>query len=197
MSMIGNIVRIPEGVFDSLHRNPEQITNLLYPEMPMIAAQGKKTILGWLFRPKERKSEIRPVTDWSLPEGNMIDIDKALHGLHFIFTGSDWSGDFPEGFLVSCGKAVGDVDVGYGPARSFNSAEVEQIATFLEAQDEAILKTRFDPKKMAELDIYPSIWANSRDINQEWEYLVNALRRMKCFFRETASKNMALLVYLN
>jgi cytochrome c1 len=44
---------------------------------------------------------------------------------------------------------MGDIDVGYGPTRSFTQAEVEKIAAFLEAQGEAVLRQRLVPKKMA------------------------------------------------
>ncbi len=122
-------MRIPEEVLESLHGDPKQITTLLYPDITT-AASNKKTILGWLSRPRKTKSEIRLVADWSIPECDMMDIDKAWHGLHFIFTGSDWSGGFPEGFLVTCGKAVGDVDVGYGPARFLTSPKSSKLQPY-------------------------------------------------------------------
>lgn len=40
-------------------------------------------------------------------------LDKAWHGLHFLFTGTAWEGDPPLNFLVSGGREIGDVDVGY------------------------------------------------------------------------------------
>ena len=170
MSMIGNLARIPETTRQRLHQDPSRIPQFLYPQA---------------------------VEDESLPPDDVMDLDKAWHGLHFLFTGSDWSDDFPEGFLVACGKPVGDVDVGYGPARSFSPSEVEEIAAFLEAQKEGTLRQRLDPKAMAELEIYPGIWAEDTNLDEEWEYLLDGFRRMKEFVREAVSKKMALLVYLN
>jgi hypothetical protein len=54
------------------------------------------------------------------------DVDKAWQGLHFLLTGSAWNGEPPLNFLVSGGREIGDVDVGYGPARGFTSTEVAE-----------------------------------------------------------------------
>jgi hypothetical protein len=199
MSMIGNLARIPEATRQRLHQEPKQITQFLYPKVIGSRPKSGSGILGHLFGRKKPRQETPPSSTESLPEQDTMDLDKAWHGLHFLFTGSDWTGDFPQGFLVTCGEPVGDVDVGYGPARSFSPGEVENIARFLEGLDEATLRHRLDPKKMADLEIYPSIWANEANLNldEEWEYLVDGLRRMKQFVREAASKKMALLIYLN
>ncbi len=133
----------------------------------------------------------------ALSEENSIYIDKTWHALHFLFTGSDWKGDFPHGFLLSCGKPVGDVDVGYGPAKSFTSSEVGQIAEFLASLNREELRNRFDPAKMHDMDIYPSIWDSIENIDDEWEYICWGLDEIIRFVGEAAERNMALLVYIN
>jgi hypothetical protein len=92
---------------------------------------------------------------------------------------------------------IGDVDVGYGPARSFTPEEVEQIATFLGGLNEAQLRGRLDFKQMADAKIYPSLGKEEAFIDEEWEYLGDVFRRLKRFVQETASRKMALLVYIN
>jgi len=179
MSMIGNLARIQNDTLLKLRQSPEQITSLLYPDMPAAVPAASLT---------------------PIPEADTMDLDKAWHGLHFLFTGSDWEGDFPGGFIVTGGEPVGDVDVGYGPARSFTPDEVGKIAKFLESQKETDLRQRLDPEKMAELEIYPDIWdriSNPDEENEEWDYLLDGFRRMKQFIQEAATKRMALLVYLN
>jgi hypothetical protein len=47
-----------------------------------------------------------------------LDVDKAWHGIHFLLCGQAWESPFPLGFILG-GEEVGDVDVGYGPARVF------------------------------------------------------------------------------
>jgi hypothetical protein len=197
--MIGNLARIQNETRVKLHQSPDLITSLLYPGASR-STPGKVGFLGRLFGKKEISEPQKtppPTALAPLPPDDIMDLDKAWHGLHFIFTGFDWEGDFPQGFILTCGEPVGDVDVGYGPARSYSPEEVEAIAKFLEAQNEADLRKRLNPQKMAELEIYPNIWSGTTDLNQEWEYLADGFRRMKQFVKEAASKRMALLVYLN
>jgi hypothetical protein len=201
MGMIGNLARIPNETLLKLHQSPGLITSLLYPGLS-VPAPAKPGFFSQLFGkkaspppPAAPAASLPPI-----PEGDTMDLDKAWHGLHFLFTGSDWEGDFPQGFIVACGEPVGDEDVGYGPARSFTPDEVGKISKFLESQNEAGLRQRLDPKKMTELEIYPAIWdrlTDSDKSNEEWEYLAEAFRTMKQFVQETAAKRMALLVYLN
>ena len=192
--MIGNLARITEATRDSLHRDPASITALLYPVVASAAPKKKTGFWGRMFGCREM-SETAPRS--GLPPNDAMDLDKAWHGLHFLFTGSDWEGDFPAGFLVTGGKSVGKVDVGYGPARSFSSEEVRKIAAFLQEMDEGTLRSRLDPKVMEELDIYPSIWSSGTNLEEEWEYLSDGLRRLKAFVVEASQRDMALLVYIN
>src|SRR5690349_11334743 len=58
---------------------------------------------------------------------NRLDLDKAWHGLHFLLTGTDWGGTPPLNFIVAGGETIGDVDVGYGPARAFTPEQLAEI----------------------------------------------------------------------
>lgn len=176
--MIGNLARIPEHVRASLHEDPERINALLYPD----AAEDEPNL----------SSAIAPISS-----EDAIDIDKTWHAVHFLFTGSDWEGDFPEGILVSCGEPVGDVDVGYGPARSFSSTEVKRISAFLMSLDSNGLLSRFDPVKMAELKIYPSIWKDSKHPDEDRTYIEDGVSSVIAFVTEAAQKDLALLVYIS
>jgi hypothetical protein len=195
MSMIGNLARVSVTKCNSLHSDPVSITSFLYPNRSGSSANAKGGFFSRLFGSAKENAE--PVAVESLLQTDSLDLDKAWHALHFLFTGSNWEGPFPEGFLVSAGEPVGDVDVGYGPARSFTPEEVEKIALFLTNIDEAKLRGRLDPIKMAELDIYPSVWSSETKLDDEWAYMNDALQRMRMFVREAASKRMALLVYIN
>ena len=197
MSMIGNLARISESKRIELHSKPELIERLLYPDFADTAPEEKKGILAKIFGSKSAPTINVEEKQEGLAEEDQIDIDKAWHGLHFLFTGSDWEGPFPQGFLVSCGKEVGDVDVGYGPAKSFTPKEVKEISTFLNQLDDSELKSRLDPKKMNELGIYPSIWNDDTNIEAEWEYAKYSLDAMKQFIKEAAQGDLALLVYIN
>ena len=196
MSMIGNLSRIPEDVRVALHENPKAINEVLYPDFDDVPVK-KAGLLARLFG---KKNELAPSKEQSLhtlQEEDTTDVDKTWHALHFLFTGSDWDGSFPEGFLVSCGEPVGNVDVGYGPAKSFTSIQVKEIAGFLSGLERADLMNRFDPEKMHELEIYPSIWDNSENPEEDWEYVEGGLDEIIRFVGETAERNMALLIHIN
>lgn len=201
MSMIGNLARIPEATRQKLHEHPEHVESFLYPELATTTAHAGSGFLGHLFNKRSVGSQsTSEIATEHLPESDHIDLDKAWHGLHYVFTGSNWEGEFPQGFLVSCGEPIGDVDVGYGPARSFTPEEVIKIAAFLETIDDKTISQRFDPKRMAELEIYPcyaGLKPEEVDVDDECDYLVDTLQTMKQFVREAAKNRMALLVYIN
>ncbi|OYW72652.1 MAG: hypothetical protein B7Z37_24175 [Verrucomicrobia bacterium 12-59-8] len=195
MSMIGNLARVPEHVRSSLHEDPSKIDALLYPD-----DADKKPVkkLGFFSRLFGLKQKPRPISSCAiepLSAEDSVDIDKTWHALHFLFTGTNWKGDFPEGFLVSCGKPVGDVDVGYGPARSFTSTEVKRISEFLMHVDRDVLRSRLDPEKIERLEIYWS--GDNTHLEEDWAYLEGRLSDLTAFVAETAQKDLALLVYIS
>jgi hypothetical protein len=124
-------------------------------------------------------------------------LDKAWHGLHFLFTGSAWEGDPPLNFLVSGGQDIGDVDVGYGPARGFTSAEVTEISRALQPLTADDLRSRFDGRQMMKAKIYPEIWDRDPAEDDTLGYLMANFESMKAFLDQAARNSSALLVYIN
>lgn len=195
MSMIGNLARVSVQQLARLHQNPENIMQLLYPDNEP-EVRSEPGFFGRLFgRKVESVKTVEPVE--VLNEDDAIDLDKAWHSLHFLLTGQAWEGAFPQGFLVSCGKEVGSVDVGCGPARSFTPEEVACIAALLDAQDEAKLRAAVNPAAMREAEVYCGAGPEDTLSDDEWEYLISAFRNAREFVRETAARKMALLVYIN
>jgi hypothetical protein len=92
------------------------------------------------------------------PSPDEEDVDKAWHGIHFLLPGSAWGGQPPLNFLVSGGRGIGDVDVGYGPAGGFMSAEVAGISQALGRISSDDLRARFDGKRLMDAEISPEIW---------------------------------------
>src|SRR5437763_27473 len=105
---------------------------------------------------EELLADPESIVDFLEDEGYAdLDIDKAWHGIHFLLTGTAWEGSPPLDFLVRGGRQVGDVDVGYGPARGFTSAEVQGLARALSAIAPDALLARYDHRAMNALDLYP------------------------------------------
>jgi len=194
--MIGNISRIPAPVRTALHRDPSTIHAVLYPDWAEVSVKPPG-LLARLFGRKP--APIDPPSDpiHTLSDSDTIDLDKTWHILHFLFTGSDWGGDFPHGFLVSCGKPVGDEDVGYGPARSFDPSQVKQIASFLASLDHPELRKRLDPGQLEKWEIYPGLAGNPTELEENWDYIANRLDEITRFLAETAEKDFSILVYIN
>ena len=175
MSMIGNLRLLSPSELDNLFRQPEGIGSFVYDEEDL---------------DDERDERDPPdVVD-------RVDIDKAWHGLHFLLTGSAWDGGAPLNFLVAGGRQIGDVDVGYGPARGFNPAEVRTIADSLATVTLDDLRARFDPKAMARQEIYPSIWDGS-SVEEAREYLLEYFQVLIDFVAQGANAGRAMIVYVN
>ena len=198
MSMIGNLARIPEEVRQALHQSPDKILDFLYPE----AAEQEPKKPGFLSRLFGRqsqtalgKSSMEPFAP--LSEEDSTDIDKTWHALHFLFTGSAWGEGFPQGFLATAGKPIGDVDVGYGPARSFSPSEVSQIHDFLQSLVRDDLRGRLIPGQMEKEEIYPSYGTGDALSDEDWNYIAGGLDEVRTFVAETVRQNKALLVYIN
>jgi hypothetical protein len=176
MSMIGNFRRISDAKLNSLLAEPDTITDFLYPEEENADAPESEAFAD-------------------------LDVDKAWHGIHCLLTGTAWEGEPPLGFIVSGGQEIGDVDVGYGPARGFTSAEVRAIAGALSALDRDALLARYDPAAMNQLEIYPASpdgWPpRDKDEDGLIEYLTDYYDMLRDFVLGAAKEGEALLVYLN
>lgn len=171
MSMIGNFRLVQPTQLEALLEEPEGINDFLYEETEV---------------------------DGDAPDpGGMLDVDKAWHGLHFLFTGTAWEGSPPLNFIVAGGTEIGDVDVGYGPARAFTNAEVRNIARSLESITADDLRSRFDPKKMTALEIYPEIWNRPPQEDDTIGYLLEYFELLKPFIVKGASEGFGLIVFLN
>jgi hypothetical protein len=126
-----------------------------------------------------------------------LDLDKAWHGLHFLLTGTAWGGTPPLNFIVAGGDTIGDVEVGYGPARAFTPEQLAEVSRALDAISSDTLRQRFDPAKMTELDIYPSIWDRDPADDDTLGYVIEYFEMLKPFLREGAERELGLIVYMS
>src|SRR5216683_5609350 len=109
-------------------------------------------------------------------EHERVVLNKAWHAIHFALTGSRLGGDEPLNFLVSEGTPVGEVDVGYGPARVLTSQQVRALATALAPVEPEHVAARVDLRKLDEELIYPGNWQrNGMDV----DYVVGSYREMR------------------
>jgi hypothetical protein len=132
-------------------------------------------------------------------EHYLVDVDKAWHCLHFLLTGTAWEGEPPLNFAVSGGTPVGDVDVGYGPARVFLPAEVRAIDNALKKVSGQDLVSRFDGRRMNELEIYPDsgAWVEIDPNSDEFGYYSGAFDNVKALIRRGSGDGLGLMVWLS
>lgn len=134
--------------------------------------------------------------DESSNDENQIDLDKAWHGIHYMLTGDPWAGAAPYCYLLSEGKEVGDIDVGYGAARALTSAEVNAFNDAIAKIDNADFRKRFNPKAMMSNDIYPSIWDRDPKEDDTLEYLSEYFEELKTFIQRTKDQNKGLIIWM-
>ena len=131
-------------------------------------------------------------------ERTSTDLDKAWHGIHWLLTGTAEAGREPLCYLLVGGEQVGDVDVGYGPARALTSQQVGAWHDALSRISREQLAERFDPKAMLHADIYPQIWDRSITGEEDTlDYLLQAYGGLRDFVAASNREQSGLLVYLS
>jgi len=127
-------------------------------------------------------------------QGERVVLDKAWHAIHFVLTGSRLGGDEPLNFLVSEGTPIGEVDVGYGPARVLGSEQVRQLAAALAPIEPDHVAQRVDLRTLDEHSIYPGNWRRN---GYSVDYVVSNYRDMRELIVRTANEGRGLILYIN
>jgi hypothetical protein len=73
--------------------------------------------------------------------GELGDMEKMWHGVHYLLTGTAWEGEPPLNFLLA-GRRELDIEVGQAPVLLYTSAETREIASALSAVSDAELRAR-------------------------------------------------------
>ncbi|WMP17559.1 YfbM family protein [Thiothrix lacustris] len=116
------------------------------------------------------------------------------HGIHYLMCGQGWNGDLPDAFLIDGGSYVGDVDIGYGPARVFESCEVKRITQSITKKTAADLTKNFDTNQMLDDEIYPQIWDGN---DHALDACLSRFKAMQHFMHHAAENNLGMTVYLS
>jgi hypothetical protein len=207
MGMICNLRRVSEADIRRLVDAPHQVKPFLLRQDDPATARARGGLLGLLLRLSpitiERVNEgsAAEPTPQSLDrqDGEEIDIDKAWHGLHFLFTGTAWEGEQPASFLLAGGDELGgDEEIGQGPPRALRPERVRQVAAFLTTLSLGELERRYDPAKMTTLEIYPEdIWARAAAPGKSpLEYLLEHFDALRAFVTATAGSGDGMIVFL-
>ncbi len=178
---------------------PEMIWRLIASDDPDIYKEEVKEknqvgFLAWLFGTKAKQENEIPNLSFIDGENNADDLDKAWQGIHYCINKTAYDAEPPMDFITVGGEVAGDIDVGYGPARLFNSETVKDIHNHLSKITESQISANYNPKEMDKLDIYPNIW--ERDGKEGLEYITEYFNCLKTFLANCNKNKLGMAVYL-
>ena len=201
MGMVLGLNTLRDDNIEKLLSYPPLVWKVIAPDAPEFYEQERRSKHhpGFFTRFFKKKKEVDQAqfAEGSIElvenEGADIDLDKAWHGIHYLLTGSVWEGDAPQNFLIAGGEAIGEVDVGYGPARGIKSDAVRRIHDYLSGIAVEDLVSRFDPDEMMAKEIYPEIWDRKED-DGNLDYLMDYFKELKAFLAKAVDHNMGIII---
>jgi hypothetical protein len=130
------------------------------------------------------------------PAREMLSIDKAWHGVHYLLSGQTEPGPELLSQVILGGTELGDDPEGfsgYGPARYLPASQVQLLNRELSRPETTTqAEARFDPATMSTLGIYPG-WQGT---DNERDWLLNALRDVQTFYATAAAHDRAIITAL-
>ena len=188
MGMYLSICTLSDGNVQKVLSDPPLVWKVIAPDDPEAYEEARN-----------EGGDPSPPVQFDLVEGEVADthLDKAWHGIHYLLTQSAWGGEEPLSFLLCGGNQVGELDVGYGPARVFDSTQVLAIASSLQFIDDAFLRARFNPTELMELEIYPTIWDRDPKEDDTFGYCAEHFAALKSFVEQAAQRKAGLLIYIS
>jgi hypothetical protein len=198
MSMVLAMCTLSDENVRQVLADPPLIWKVIAPDDPEpYDNERQQRPAGFLSRLFGGKAAPPPPADLKLDEVSHTDLDKAWHGIHYMLTRTAWEGDPPLNFILLGGSEVGKIDVGYGPARVFSSAQVQALHGALAPIGEAFLRSRFDPSAMMKLEIYPEIWDRDPAEDDTFGYCAGYFTTLKEFVATAAERRLGLVFYLS
>lgn len=108
-------------------------------------------------------------------------------------TSTPWEGTEPHCYLLSGGEPIGEVDVGWGPARALSSKEVQEFEKVVSEIGKDEFVSRFDKTKFSENSIYPDRWDRENAPTAE-EYF-KFFEVLKDFLKQASDHNSGAVVW--
>ena len=199
MGMCLGLVTVTDATIDRLHADPPLVWALVSPDEPEAiatarAAATRPGLLARLFGRAPAQVDGPNTLSLGPGEGSATDLDKAWHGIHYLLTGTAWEGTPPLNALVSGGREIPTIEVGYGAPRTLTAADTRAFAGALDALSDAELRSRFAPAEMAKLEIYPEIWDRDPGEDDTLGYLLEYVGRLRAYLAAAVSQDLGLLV---
>ncbi|KKK41988.1 hypothetical protein LCGC14_0529840 [marine sediment metagenome] len=123
-----------------------------------------------------------------------IDIDKAWHGIHYLFNQKVLGGTPPAKWVIfgDKEKEISHLNGGHGPAHYLTHTQVSKVSDHIKGIPLKELKKRYDPTIFQEKNIYPQHWDEN-----EWNYLLLHYNQLKNFYQKAAdnSENVLMAIF--
>jgi hypothetical protein len=208
MGMRLSVASLSDATIQRLLNDPPLVWQVLSPDDPEpferslreAAERARPGFVARLFGARTRVEEPRRPEPLTLNdgEGELGDIDKSWHGIHYLLTcTADESAPPPLNFLLAGGKDVGDEDVGYGTARVYTAVQTRRIADAFAAVSDDELRRRFAPEAMMRAEIYPEIWDRDPADDDTLGYLMEYVGVLRDMLASATSRGHGLMVVLS
>ena len=202
MGMCLALATVADENISRILADPPLVWQVIAPDDPEMYEEARKSeskgpsLIGRLFGAKANAA--RPTADLVFADGEVVttDLDKAWHGIHYLLTGTDGDGSPPLNLLVAGGQYVGNIDVGYGPARVLKAREVQDAHRALELLSDEELRRRFLPADMIKKGIYPEIWDRDPKEDDTLGYLMEHVGTLRSVLAQASGEGRGVVVYL-
>jgi hypothetical protein len=200
MGMYGQVIPVSEATIRRIHADPLLVLRVMGNDEELARERQKAVkgpgmlgrLLGKKAPPPPPPSEPLVLADG---EGELVDLDKAWHGAHWLLTGSVWEGDWPLSFILKGGTDLDYDGPWNSPPRTFTPAETREIADALARVSEDELRARFKPDEMMQAEIYPEIWDREPDgVEDPLGFVLSALAEVRAAVDTAAQRGWGLIV---
>ena len=165
MGMTGNFLRVTRTELDEYLKDSSLLENRIY---------------------NDESEDVDP---------KLVDIDKSWHGILFLLTGQNFENyDHPLTKIFFSGQIIDeDQDLGYGPGQYLTPEQVKELNVELAEISTAELKSRYDPKKMTDMDIYPNAWDEDGIV----DYLTDYFQIVQQVFSDATKNDEAIIAFIS
>ncbi|HVE82381.1 MAG TPA: DUF1877 family protein [Myxococcales bacterium] len=119
----------------------------------------------------------------------LLDLDKAWAGIHFVLTGSQDAGGGALGFLLDAGEEIGDQEGRVMPIQGIRPEEVVSISAALAPISPQLFQERLDHRQLLDEGVY----GVSDDEEEERKYLGLHYEQLRGFVARAAEKGHGLV----
>jgi hypothetical protein len=148
------------------------------------------------LRSDPSKVEALVMESGDVAPGEIFELEKSWHAMHFMLTDSVWEGDYPLSFICKGGEDLGE-DLGYGPARLITADDVAILKSKLDKRSANDVRKAFSGSVFNANEIYPHGWDYDDQTEKEMaEEYGQFFELMKDFVDNAASARHSILVSL-